>query len=166
MSLKDLLEPTNPARVGLVLTERFLNCPSEVVPPMYRMLEEEISWALEDKEPYNFSHYLVLSKSYTEVASKLDEEDSQAQKKKKQKTSANMEKSPTMFHFHPEDEVLQRHASLYGGFDYLKQEGEGQSDAKRTFQDLGVKPRGHLILIEGAKFGAVVKSLEGYFGQN
>ncbi len=132
---------------------------------MYRMLDEEISWALEEKEPYNFSHYLVLSKTYTEVASKLDEDNSQPQKKKKQKTSANTEKSPTMFHFHPEDEVLQRHAILCGGFDYLKQEGEGQSDAKRTFQDLGVKPRGHLILIQAAKFGAVVKSLEEYFGQ-
>ena len=70
-----------------------------------------------------------------------------------------------MFHFHPEDEVLQRHATLYGGFDYLKQEWEGQSDAKRTFQDLGVKPRGHLILIEATKFSEVVKALEGYFGK-
>ena len=164
--MKDLLEPSNSARVGLVLTERFINCPSEVVPPMYRMLEEEISWALEEKEPYNFSHYLILSKTYTEVASKLEDEDSRPQKKKKQKTGANTEEVPTMFHFHPEDEMLQRHAILFGGFDYLKQEWEGQSDSKRTFQELGVKPRGHLILIEGAKFGVVVEALEEYLGQS
>lgn len=132
---------------------------------MYRMLEEEISWALDEKEPYNFTHYLILSKTYTEVASKLDEEESRPQKKKKQKTGVNTDAIHTMFHFHPEDEVLQRHATLYGGFDYLKQEWEGQSDSKRTFQELGVKPRGHLMLIEAPKFGAVVKALEEYLGQ-
>ena len=163
--LKNLLERSSPSRIGLVLTERFINCPSEVVPPMYRMLEEEISWALEEKEPYNFSHYLILSKTYTEVASTLDEENSRPQKKKKQKTGTSISANSTMFHFHPEDEVLQRHAILYGGFDYLKQEGQGQSDARRTFQELGVKPRGHLILIEAAKFGSVVKALESYLGQ-
>ena len=129
------------------------------------MLEEEISWALEEKEPYNFSHYMILSKTYTEVASTLDQETSRPQKKRKQKTDGSTDESATVFHFHPEDEVLQRHALVYGGFDYLKQEGQGQSDAKRTFQELGVKPRGHLILIEAANFGSVVKALEAYLGQ-
>ena len=77
--------------------------PSEVVPSMYNMLLEEISWALEEKEPYNFTHYLILSKTYTEIESKLDAEDSRPSKKKK----AKGEKAET-FYFHPEDEVLQK----------------------------------------------------------
>jgi len=31
------------------------------------MLLEEIAWAQEEKEPYTFSHYLILSKTYIEV---------------------------------------------------------------------------------------------------
>ena len=47
--------------------------PSEISPPMYTMLLEEIQWALEEKEPYQFTHYLIWSKVYNEVASALDE---------------------------------------------------------------------------------------------
>ena len=55
--------------------------PVEVVPPMYSMLLEEIEWAVQEKEPYTFSHYLIFSKTYTETESKLDQEDSRPNKK-------------------------------------------------------------------------------------
>ncbi len=111
--LADLLsQPTIPS-IGLILTERLINVPSEVVPPMYSMLLEEIQWAIDDKEPYNFSHYLILSKTYTEVASKLDAEENRPTKKKKAAGTS----FETMY-FHPEDEVLHRHAVCHGGYDY------------------------------------------------
>ena len=144
-----------------MLTERLINIPSEVVPPMYNMLLEEISWAIEEKEPYDFTHYVIFSKIYREVASPLDEED--VPKQKKQKKAAEKGSSET-FYFHPEDEVLQRHAAAFGSFDYLK-EAAG-SDSKRTFQELGVKPEGHMILIEAAKFEGAVKALQEYFNQS
>ncbi|KAI5806699.1 p21-C-terminal region-binding protein-domain-containing protein [Peziza echinospora] len=62
--------------VGVILTERLLNVPTEVTPPMYKMMLEEVQWAIEDNEPYNFSHYLILSKTYTEIESALDAEGS------------------------------------------------------------------------------------------
>jgi protein BCP1 len=34
--------------VGLVLSERMVNMPTQIVPPMYRMLQEELQWAVED----------------------------------------------------------------------------------------------------------------------
>lgn len=37
-----------PRHVGLVLSERLVNMPAQVVPPMYRMLQEELSWARDD----------------------------------------------------------------------------------------------------------------------
>ena len=164
--LKDLLQPDSKARIGLVLTERLVNIPSEVVPPMYNMLLEEISWALEEKEPYNFTHYLILSKTYKEIDSQLDHEISKSEKKKKkQKIASSQRDQSELFYFHPEDEVLQRHASAYGGFDYLKQEAEGQSDSRRAFQDLGIKPQGHMILIEAAKFETAVRAMGEYFQQ-
>lgn len=126
---------------------------------MYKMLVEEISWALEEEEPYNFTHYLVLSKTYQEEESNLDQETGSMHKRKKQKSGASNKAVPSLFYFHPEDEVLQRHAKLYGGFDYATQQGEGQSDWKTTLEDLGIRPQGHLILIEAEKFGPAVKAL-------
>lgn len=149
-----------------MLTERLINIPSEVVPPMYKMLVEEISWALEDGEPYSFSHYLILSKTYQEVESGLDHESGKAHRKKKQRLAAGKGASSTVFYFHPEDEILQRHASFYGGFEYLNQQGEGQSDAKRTFQELGIRPQGHMMLIKAEDFEPAVKAMEQYFAQN
>ena len=125
------------------------------------MLLEEISWAIGDKEPYEFSHYLIPSKTYHEVASKLDQEN-RPQKKKQKLKDARVQGDNEVFYFHPEDEVLQRHSAVFGGFQYEKQEGEGQSDARRTFQELGIKPQGHMILIEADKFGAAVNAIGEY----
>lgn len=123
------------------------------------MLREEIAWALEEKEPYNFSHYLILSKTYEEVASKLDDEVGRPQKKKKK--AANQAKE--QFYFHPEDEVFERHTICHGNFSYTHQQAEGQSDSKRAFQDFGIKPQGHLLFIEASKFEAAVKDVAEYF---
>lgn len=47
--LSALLEaPVGPENVGLVLSERMVNMPTQIVPPMYRMLQEELQWALEE----------------------------------------------------------------------------------------------------------------------
>lgn len=165
MPLGNLLKSSDATQIGLVLTERLINIPADVVPPMYRMLVEEISWALEEKEPYNFTHYLVLSKTYQEVESSLDQETGKTHKRKKQKSSASIMTVPSMFYFHPEDEALQRHAKLSGGFEYVKQQGEGHSDSKRAFQDLGIRPQGHLMLIEAEKFGPAVEALQKYISK-
>lgn len=170
---------TNGSRVGIILTERLINIPSEVVPPMYKMLLEEISWAVEEDEPYNFSHYVVLSKTYTEVESVLDDDEEgdgensgKGKKKKKKRQRMGKDGSSSVraaqeedniFYFHPEDEVLQRYATCWGGFEYVNQKGEGETDAKRTFQELGIRPQGHVILIEAGKFQAAVKAVEEYF---
>jgi len=156
-SLLEILSRPSIPPIGLVLTEKFINIPSEVVPPMYTMLLEEISWALEEKEPYSFTHYLILSKTYEEVASKLDAEDDRPKKKKK-----NADQNKELFYFHPEDEVFQRHAAAFGSFEYDRPQDEGQSDSKRAFQELGIKPKGYLILIEGSKFDGAVKAVAEY----
>ena len=161
MEIKGLLAASSEARLGLILTERLINIPSEVVPPMYNMLLEEISWAIGEREPYNFTHYLIMSKTYQEVQSSLDEEDGSSRKTKKQKKSGR--KDSETFYFHPEDQILKKHASLSGSFDYTVE--TGGPDSKRTFQDLGIKPAGLMILIEARNFEIAVQGLQTFFHQ-
>jgi protein BCP1 len=128
---------------------------------MYSMLREEIQWANEEKEPYAFTHYLVLSKTYMEVASNLDAQDDRPAKKSKKAANGG---AGEVFYFHPEDEVLGRYALGVCGFEYEKQRDEGSSDSKRAFQELGVKPQGHLVLIENDKFAEAVEAVREYLG--
>lgn len=145
------------AQLGLVLTERLINAPAEISPPMYGMLMDEVESAVDDKEPYEFTHYLIISKTYQEVESTLDQEDAPKQKKSKAAKA-----SRETFYFHPEDEVLQRHALAYGTYEYTKDEGDGMADSKRAFQELGVKPQGSMILIEACKFEGAFKAISEY----
>ncbi|KAF1938399.1 hypothetical protein EJ02DRAFT_457908 [Clathrospora elynae] len=155
--LSSLLDSSSPAQIGLILTERFINIPHEIVPPMYTMLLEEIQWAVQESEPYAFTHYLVLSKCYSEVASQLPSNDApQPKKSKKEKKEIGGE----TFYFHPEDEVLHQHALGHASFEYDTPVDEGASDSKRAFQELGVKPKGHLVLIEAEKFEGAVEGVK------
>lgn len=153
------------ASVGLILTERLINVPSEVAPPMYKMLLEEIQWAVEEKEPYTFTHFLLISKTYQEEESAIDEDYESTRKHKKQKKAKRKAGSETFF-FHPEDEVFHKHAVAFGDFGYTKEATDGQSDSKRAFQELGIKPKGHMILIEAGRFEGAVKAMQAYFSQD
>ncbi|KAA8571042.1 hypothetical protein MFRU_028g00720 [Monilinia fructicola] len=147
--------------VGVVLAERLINVPSEVAPPMYGMLVDEVEAAVEDGEPYDFGYYLVVSRGYREVESKLDREE-QGPKSKKSKGKGKA--SGEVFYFHPEDEVLKRFSCAYEEFEYKKDEGEGMADSKRAFQEMGIRAVGELILIEKAKWEECVKALGDYLG--
>lgn len=160
-ALPALLQPDAQAQIGLVLTERLINMPTEIVPPMYAMLLEEIDWAVKDNEPYNFTHYLIISKVYTEIASRLDVETDEPAQKRAKKSKAAAE----TFFFHPEDEVLQEHALGFGCYEYTKPWAEGASDAKRAFQEAGIRPLGSMVLIEASKFRKAVDAVKAYVGQ-
>ena len=128
---------------------------------MYTMLQEEIAWALDDKEPYKFTHYLILSKTYTEVVSKLDAETDDRPRKKKAK-NAGKAAANEVFYFHPEDTVIGQHAAGVASYAYTKEEAEGHADSKRAFQELGIKPQGHMMLIEAKAFAKAVRAVEDY----
>lgn len=155
-ALAGLGELMEKKEVGLLLTERLINCPAEIAPPMYTWLLDEVESAVDDKEPYEFTHYLILSKTYLEVESALDTED--APKSKKSKAAKQKE----TFYFHPEDEVLQRHALATGSYEYTKAEGEGMADSKRAFQEMGIKPQGSMILVEAGKMEGAIKAIGDY----
>ncbi|KAJ4300198.1 Mss4p nuclear export [Collariella sp. IMI 366227] len=140
--------------VGLVLAERLLNMPAEVIPPMWSCMVDEIEAAVEDKEPYEFSHYLVVSRTYREVASALDQGE---RRQKKARDEAALQ------YFHPEDEEMRKHAVAAGTYEYTK-EGEAVADSKRAFQEMGIKPCGFVMLIEAEKFQGAVQAIAEYVG--
>ena len=125
---------------------------------MYTMLLEEIQWAVQESEPYNFTHYLILSKTYEEIQSALPAMDEQPRSKKQKGGKVEGE----TFYFHPEDEVLHKHAVEWASFEYDTPVDAGASDSKRAFQELGVKPKGHLVLIEAEKFEAAVGGVKSF----
>jgi len=140
--------------VGLVLSERLINMPAEVIPPMWRFMIEEIEAAVEDKEPYEFTHYLVVSRTYHEVESTLDQTE---RKKKKGRAEAELQ------YFHPEDEEMRKHALASGTYSYIK-ENEFVSDSKRAFQEAGIKPCGFMMLIEANKIQRAVQAITEFVG--
>nr|XP_043607533.1 protein BCCIP homolog [Erigeron canadensis]XP_043607540.1 protein BCCIP homolog [Erigeron canadensis]XP_043607548.1 protein BCCIP homolog [Erigeron canadensis]XP_043607556.1 protein BCCIP homolog [Erigeron canadensis] len=71
--LKDKLESylgEQAADVGLLISQRVVNTPPQLLPPMYDGLFDEISWATEDepteelRKSFCFKYYLMVSKIY------------------------------------------------------------------------------------------------------
>lgn len=139
------------SHVGLVFSERLINVPSEVGPPMYSMLVDEIEAAVEDKEPYEFTHYLILTRAYIEVESTINTEE----RKQKKPRGA----SPKAEFFHPEDETFNKAATAFGSFNYTKEE-EVAADSKRAFQEMGIQTTGHLILLEASQLNLCIKNMQ------
>ncbi|KAK2383977.1 CDK inhibitor P21 binding protein [Trifolium repens] len=56
--------------VGLLVSQRVVNLPPQLLPPLYDSLFNEVSWATEDeptedlRNSFRFKHYLMLSKIY------------------------------------------------------------------------------------------------------
>ncbi|BFZ62525.1 Mss4p nuclear export [Saitoella coloradoensis] len=167
--LEKLLSPGAKTHLGLVLSERLINMPPQIVPPMYRMLVEEIEWAVEDEEPYQFDAFLVFSKTYTELASGLvsdededEDEDGEEKPKKKNKMALAMKrkksKQPTKesFYYHIEDKLLQEIAGPEARvtFQYTTKPGE-------ELDSYGIRPQGEMMLIPREEMLKAVPELEG-----
>jgi len=116
--LQQLLK-TSTSKVGLVMSERLVNMPVQILPPMLDMLQEEIEWAVADKESYQFDWWLVPTRVYQCVQSALGEDDgvegqSKSQKKKKAKqrhaSKEGLESTggSKFESFHPEDEIISK----------------------------------------------------------
>lgn len=153
-----------PGSLGLILTERLVNMPTELVPPMYKMISEEIEWAVQDGEPYDFGAYLIVSKTYVDVESQLDRLEKRPSKMgKKSKVAGKKKGTDAVMYFHPEDEVTMRRVGeeLCADYKYTKL-GEA-SDSKRAFSDTGIAPQGLMMLVEKKDFESLVGDLEKMF---
>ncbi|TBU30780.1 p21-C-terminal region-binding protein-domain-containing protein [Dichomitus squalens] len=111
--LQTLLGPTGLAssdHVGFIFSERLINMPVQIMPHMYRMLADEIQWALDDNEPYDFKHLLIISRIYRLTAEEAAELQASAPPTKRQKQS-NPPPAAGVYPFHPEDDYIRRFAT-------------------------------------------------------
>ncbi|TPX58566.1 hypothetical protein SpCBS45565_g07966 [Spizellomyces sp. 'palustris'] len=147
-------------KAGLIFNERLINMPPQIVPPMLKMLLEEMEWAVEDGEPFRFEYYIYISKVYKEIESTLAEEDgvviesSKKGKKKRAKTSIET----STFYFQPEDEIIQEHAEFSFDFKFAKE--AQSSDSRRAFQEYGIDPLRRVFVIKEEKIKAILEQFE------
>ncbi|KAJ7164830.1 p21-C-terminal region-binding protein-domain-containing protein [Mycena crocata] len=146
-------------QVGLVLCERLVNMPVQTVPPMYRMLSDEIRWALADSEPYAFTHLLFVSRAYhlslaEEEALANRAPSHRSKKPKKQKPQRPAEQArPTdgIYPFHPEDVCIQEHA-----LHTLSYAFSASAPEPREVDAFGLDVRGQLMLVEAGRWETLV----------
>ncbi|KAG0339019.1 Mss4p nuclear export [Podila horticola] len=149
--LKELLGAGSKKEVGLILSERFINMPVETAPPMWRMMLEEVKWAVDEGLPFNFEYYLLISPTYHEVAPKIDLDDEAPKPAKKKSKAAE----PATFFFHPEEEMLQQYAEFTQDFKLTTPSTVAES--KNTFEDYGIVPARRMMLIHKDKIPEVVQ---------
>lgn len=91
---------------ALVVSERLINMPAEVVPPLYRITLEDVTSTLGDGKHYDF--YLIVSRKYEvnfDINSDDDSEEEDARSKKRVKQAE-------VDYFHAEDRYLEKNAKI------------------------------------------------------
>lgn len=82
--------------------------PVEIVPHMYRMLADEIQWACDEGEPYHFSHFLVLSRTFTLSGEETETVLASNQQQKRRKGAQVSSSTAGVSSFHHEDYCIKK----------------------------------------------------------
>lgn len=155
LALRKLLKgPAQGPKVGLIVSERMINMPVEVVPPMYKMLLSEMEKAEDAHDKYEFDFFLVVSKVYDLVAANIQDDE---QKPKKKKAEA----APESDYFHYEDIVLEENAKYKAVYEYNNKTQD--TDSRRVFTEYGIDPKLSLILLDKAGLAKSVPEMEAKF---
>ncbi|OBZ78572.1 Protein bcp1 [Grifola frondosa] len=161
-TLQGLLGPhglTSENHVGFIFSERLINMPVQIVPHMYRMLTDEIQWALDDKEPYNFSHFLVISRVYKLSAEEAAELQAATPRTKRQKqVLVSASSGGGVFPFHPEDDCIRKFASH--AIDYTFSHAQPREE-----EAFGLDTGGRMMLIPAARLRELAAALADTFPQ-
>ncbi|KAJ2828843.1 Mss4p nuclear export [Coemansia furcata] len=134
-----------PGHVGLLLSERVVNMPPQVVAPMLKMLVEELEWAVADGEPYDFEHYVLLAPMYRETEAADDE--------------GVKRTAPVIDAYaHAEDEFIEEFAGTK--FDYKFSRSKRVAESRNSFADTGLAPSRRCLVIHRSKMPALIARLE------
>ncbi|KAI8330652.1 p21-C-terminal region-binding protein-domain-containing protein [Chlamydoabsidia padenii] len=155
--------------VGWIVSERFINMPVDVMPPMYNLLLQETKKAVENNEPYDFEWYMFIVKVYKEVAPTVDneeeeEEDDEPPAKKKKGKKASRKPTSLLtdetIYYQAEDEIIASYATYQYDYKFTNSDKESVADAKHAFSDIGIAPSRKLLLVHHSKFAHLVDEIE------
>ncbi len=150
LALRKVLDVNSRSKVGWLVSERIINMPTQIMAPLFKFLLHEMEEARErDDGEYEFDQYILLTRSFTEASSAVEEEDTHRSKK--------MKDAKQVFYYYEENEVLNRYATYHKSFDY-REEGQ-QADSKRAFYDYGAESRLHVALIDARNLPAAVGAM-------
>jgi len=139
--------------VGLILSERLINMPVQIVPPMYRIFSEEI----QSTTNKGFDYFLCISRTYRISAGDANamegvESTGPPPKRQKGKPAARAPSGLGTYSYHPEDEVLEKYASYSMNYEFTHKQVR-EEDA------FGADIGGKLMLIPADKLKEVVDEM-------
>ncbi|KAA1468314.1 hypothetical protein DENSPDRAFT_833560 [Dentipellis sp. KUC8613] len=138
-----------PNHVGFIFCERLINMPVQIVPHMYRMLTDEIKWAIDDNEPYNFTHFLIISRTYRLSPEEAAEMQASAPQSKRQRNAAPPPPPGGVYSFHHEDELIKKYASFSLDYPFTNTQPREQDS-------FGLDQGGRMMLIPAEKLPQLV----------
>ncbi|KAJ2760590.1 Mss4p nuclear export [Coemansia sp. BCRC 34490] len=184
--LADILNAPD-SHVGLLISERVVNVPPQVIAPMLRMLVDEMEGADSVDQTYSFDYFLLLCPLYKETESVADEGGSDsdsdgdnapgAKRSKPPLVSARRhEKSSTRgsnsnngngaaepgslleTYVYAEEEVIEEFAALK--FDYKFTRSKRAAESRNSFAETGgLSPFRRCLVIPKSKLSALIARL-------
>ncbi|CAN6658378.1 protein Bcp1p [Trichomonascus vanleenenianus] len=149
--LRRLFMPSSDAKVGLLICERVINMPVELVPPLYKIYSDDLEAEKGKGERPEITHYIIVSRCFTEEEAEIDKEDQRPSKKVRPSSGKET------FYFHAEDELTHKIADYHATYDFTNQ--SQNSDSKRAFQLSGIRSQGHLILLSAENLPKLVANI-------
>ncbi|XP_038726079.1 protein BCCIP homolog isoform X2 [Tripterygium wilfordii] len=146
-SLRSLLEEQAQS-VGLLVSQRVVNLPPQLLPPLYDALFDEISWAIEDeptkelRNSFCFKNYLIATKIYRH---------NNADQKKWQ----NSHSDEAIIYIKPEDEIF--HQLCLWSFMFPLRTQQVAAQELRNYQSMGL-----VMAVEAEKIPTFQKQLHSF----
>ncbi|KAJ3158779.1 Mss4p nuclear export [Geranomyces michiganensis] len=182
-------------KTAWVVNERLINMPPQVVPPMMNMLLEEIEWAVEDGEPFEFDYFVYISKIYREIESAVgDDGDDDGDgdggdgaapagassssgakpstgKTKKKKKKAKLAAAAASAASDAAVFYFQPEDELFAEhaevvFDFKFQKEAQSTDSRRAFQEYGIDPLRRVFIVRSDKMKVLAKELGTVLGSS
>ncbi|KZO99619.1 hypothetical protein CALVIDRAFT_548551 [Calocera viscosa TUFC12733] len=161
-TLHGLLSGETGHDVGLILSERLINMPVQIIPPMWKMLGQEIQGAADEGQPFQFSHFLVVSRTYRAPADGDDPMNgelappSKRSKMSKKRSAGGVAGASLTYPYHEEDTLISQISSQTLDYPFT-------NALPREDGGFGLDMGGRVMLFEAARFQEVVAALEKEF---
>lgn len=133
--------------VGLLLSQRVVNLPPQLLPHLYDALFDEISWATEDepteelRNSFRFRYYLIISQIYKHKNAN-----------KRRPTSGSDE---ALIYIHPEDEIFHKLSSW--SFDFTLNGQQPAIEELKSYRKMGL-----VIAVEAGKVPTFREELQSF----